>query len=124
MKIVFLIVVAVVLALIVTRFQGNQYKAFIAGAKQVQATVTLRTERDSGQKNHRKEHVVGYRFSVDGKNYNGEDNVEFADLWPEVKEGDLISVYYDPANPSRNYPVILLDRRVGVADTLARLWLK
>lgn len=54
--------------------------------------------------------VVSYEFTVDGKNFKGKDegNIdnrkgEELRYKGEKKEGDLITIYYDPDNPKENY---------------------
>jgi hypothetical protein len=109
----------IALAVLVTRFLNDKNTDFKSQAKMVQATVTNKVEHYATKKKTREEHVIRYEFTVDGKNYSGEDTVEFDDLWARVKEGDKITIYYHPENPLKNHPAALLDRRLNMAQKVA-----
>ncbi len=118
MKIFLLLLIVVMIAIAVTRWQGGKYADFKLTAKTVQATVTLRDERENRQNNRRKEKNIEYRFLLAGREYTGHDTVEYDDLWQQLLLGDSISVYYDPKNPAQNIPAALLDRRLNIAEKI------
>ena len=108
----------IVLIIAVVKLQGNSYARFKVSAQAVRGKIIAMEERRVDVKTQRKRRYVRYAFELEGKLFTGEENVEYDDLWTLVKAGDSITIYYDPKNPSKNYPAALLDRRLGIADKI------
>ncbi len=105
----------VLLVIVVVRWQGEQYQAFMGCAGKVSGKLTKKEENTARPStgNGRVEYVVSYSYVVDGKEYNATDTVEFKELWLDLKEGQDLEVYYSKKDPAKSYPVIVMDRRLG-----------
>ena len=98
------------------RWQGGQYQQFMACAAKVTGKLTKKEEKPArGSTGNRMEHVVSYSYTVDGVEYNGEDNVEFTDTWLDLTEGQDLEIYYSKKNPSESHPVVIMNNRLGDA---------
>jgi hypothetical protein len=95
------------------RFENNRFKRFLSGAGKVSGEITGKEEqlKRTDQPN-RTDCFVYYNYNVDGVSYTGRDNVEYPDLWLDMKEGQGIEVYYSKTNPTDSHPAMLVDRRV------------
>jgi uncharacterized protein YxeA len=117
-KILVILVLVVVLAVWVTRLQGNAYARFKANSAEVMGRIDKKETRFDNTKNRHSENYLLYSYTVDGKNYSGEERVEYDDMWLDAREGMELRVYYAKNNPAKSYPAALIDRRLGVADKL------
>ena len=119
-KVVF-IILFVIFVLAVAAWQGSQYKLFSANSKQVTGVVTKKEQRivRPDQPTHTENWLL-YSYTLDGKDYNGVDKVEFDDLWATAKEGQPIEIYYSVKNPGVSHPAALVDRRIALTDGLTK----
>ena len=102
-------------------WQGRQYKAFMQGAKKAEGIVQGKEERlRRPDQPTRKESWLLYSYTVEGKTYAGEERIEFADLWGGFSQGQALEVYYSENKPQESHPVIVMDRRLGIAGKLSR----
>ena len=115
-----LIVILIVIAVVVVRWKSDQYKAFVANADKTTGMLVrkeARTFRPNQQTG--KENWIIYTYFLDGKNYSGEEKVEYAGLWHDFKEGQRIGIYYNKSNPGESHAVAVLDKRIGIANTVS-----
>lgn len=109
------IALVIVVALIAVRWQGGQYQRFVEKAQKISGHIVRKQERmPFPDQRSRKEHWVTYRYSVDGKEYQGEEKVEYTDLWLDLAEGQAVEVYYTRQNPSQSHLAPVLDRRLAI----------
>jgi hypothetical protein len=120
MKIIFILLLLAGLVVAVIIAQGRQYQAFLDKAGKVTGTLTAKEERRlRADQPTNVEHWVRYSYSVDGKQYSGEEKVEYADLWHSLQEGQGAEIYYHKGNPGKSHLALVLDRRVGIAQKLS-----
>ena len=104
--------VIVALVLWVLTWQGRQYKDFAKTAKRTTATVVRKDERlPRPDQPTRKEHWLIYSYQVGNTVYEGQEKMEFEDLWQSAAVGQEIEVYYSGAKPQVSHPVVVMDRR-------------
>ncbi len=115
-KILILLIFLLVVFLFL-RFQGNQYRDFVSASDKTYGIIIHKEElaKRADQPN-RKEYVVVYSYSVSGVDYIGRDNVEYQDLWQDMKEEQKLEIYYLREKPDQSHPVILLDRRAKLTS--------
>ncbi|MEZ5690607.1 MAG: DUF3592 domain-containing protein [Rickettsiales bacterium] len=112
-----LVVIFIFLVFVVAGWQKRGIKDFADRAEVVTAIVIEKYEK-TRKADHpsRVERIINYSYMVEGKEYTGEDTVEFSDLWQQVKKGQEIEVYFLRENPAKSHPVILVRRRAGKGD--------
>ena len=107
-----------IVILIAIRLQGNGYKRFRAGAAEVMGKIEKKEARIDNSKNRHAENILIYSYVVDGKEYPGEERVEYDDLWLDARVGMELRVYYAKTNPAKSYPAALIDRRLGISEKI------
>jgi hypothetical protein len=119
MKIILLIVIAAGLIASVVVWQGDRYKKFIADASKASGTLIKKEVRNFRPNQQTgKENWAVYTYVVDGKTYDGEEKVEYADLLHDLAEGQEVEVYYSMDNPKQSHLAVVLDRRLGLVVKL------
>ena len=113
-KLFLILAVLVVVIILVIRLQGDAYKRFMAGAAEVTGKIEKKETRLDNTKNQRSENYLLYSYVVDGKEYRGEERVEYDDMWLDASEGMELRVYYSKTNPAKSYPAALIERRLGI----------
>lgn len=101
---ILVIVIGVIMAVVVF---GNQakYKAFVAKAQQTSGYVTdidkktTRTRTSSGGRRRRTKYIAYVKYTVNGVDYT----TSFSAGASALSEGSTVTIYYDPANPSKAY---------------------
>jgi len=78
--------------------EGRTARGIVVG-KEVRTTTSHR--RGSGSRSRTEHHDVTYRFVVDGKTIEGEDELTAED-WKRLAEGEPVDVLYLPDTPSSN----------------------
>ncbi len=118
MRLVILLALLVIVVIVVIRLQGNAYKRFMRNAGEASGHIEKKETRIDNTKNQRADNFVLYRYEIDGISYQGEDRVEYDDLWHDASAGMEIKIYYDKNNPKKSYPAALLERRLKIASKL------
>ncbi len=97
--------------------QGRQFSEFLANSEKISGMIIKKEEqvRRNDQPN-RKEYLVSYSYRVGGAEYIGRENVEYSDIWQDIKEGQAMDVYYLKSDPANSHLAILLDRRNKVSN--------
>ncbi len=101
---ILIIVIGIVMAIVVF---GNQakYKAFVAKAQQTPGYVTdvdkktTRTRTGSGSRRRRTKYTAYVKYTVNGVDYT----TSFSSGASSLSTGSTVTIYYDPANPSKAY---------------------
>ncbi len=108
----FLIALFVALVFWFVRWQGSQYKDFIAQSEKTSGVILKKEEmvRRNDQPSIT-DHFITYSYNVDGKEYIGREIFEFDEYWSDVKEGQTASVSYLRADPAKSHLTILLEYR-------------
>ncbi len=114
-RLLLIIAVLAAIILVVIRLQGDAYKRFMAGAAEVTGRIEKKETRFDNTKNKHHENYLLYSYVVNGKEYRGEERVEYDDLWLDARDGMELRVYYSKTNPAKSYPAALIDRRLGIA---------
>ncbi len=114
-RLLLILVFFIGIALLVIRLQGDAYKRFMAGAAEVMGKTLKKETRFDNTKNKHHENYLLYSYVVDGKEYRGEERVEYDDLWLDARDGMELRVYYAKTNPAKSYPAALIDRRLNIA---------
>ena len=118
-KIIFLVAIAIGLIVTVVIWQSDQYKKFLENADKVSGKLVkkeVRTFRPNQQTG--KDNWALYTYVVDGHEYDGQERVEYDGIWHDLSEGQAIDVYYNKGNPGESHLVIVLDKRLGIAEGL------
>ena len=117
-----LLVILIVLAVVVVTavmLQGRQYAAFMEKAQKTSGHITRKEVRNFRPNQQTgKENWVSYEYALDGKSYSGEEKVEYADLWHGLNEGQETEIYYNRENPGESHVAAVLDKRLGIAETV------
>jgi hypothetical protein len=107
--IVFLFLLAV---MFVVGFENRRYQRFLADAQKISGKITMKEELvERFSQPTRKVYYVHYTYQIDGMEYTGRDNVEYPDLWLEMKEGQEMEIYYTKNKVANSYPAALVERR-------------
>ncbi len=108
----FLIALFVVAVFWFVRWQGSQYKDFIAQSDKTSGVILKKEEvvMRNDQPN-RTDHYITYSYNVDGKEYIGREVFEFDEYWSEVQEGQAANVSYLRTDPAKSHLTILLEYR-------------
>ena len=115
-KILIAIAVVAMLAVFFTMRQAKDYEKFLETAKATYGQLLEKEERIAEPKNKRMEYWITYSFTdPSDATHNMQMSVEYQDWWQNLREGQSLEVYYDPVRPSENYPVELVNRRMGMA---------
>ena len=115
------IALAGVLALYFTLNQRKDYAAFMKTAVKVQAELLSKGERVAEPKTKRIEYYIGYRYKDNtGSTHTVQRTIEYPDMWQDLRQGQVLTVYYNPVKPSESYPVELVERRMGLVKRNAR----
>lgn len=101
---ILLIVIGIIMGVVIF---GNQvkYKTFVSSAKQTPGYVTdidkttTRTRTSSGGRRRRTRYTAHVKYTVDGVDYT----TSFRSGASALSEGSTVTIYYDPANPSKAY---------------------
>mgnify|MGYP003393090647 CR=1 FL=1 len=108
-----LIAIFVLVVFLIVRWQGGQNSEFLAQSAVVSGVIIKKEERDArSDQPQRKQYMVSYSYRVDDKEYIGTDNFEIAELWSEIKEGQLVDINYLKSDPAKSQLSILLKYRV------------
>jgi|CXWL01.1.fsa_nt_gi hypothetical protein len=103
----------VLLVLVIVRWQNRQYDSFLENSDKISGVIIGKEERAvRNDQPQRKEHLVSYSYRVDNKEYIGRENVEFTDLWLDIKEGQTVDINYLRTDPANSHLSMLLNRRV------------
>ncbi|MCE3277939.1 MAG: hypothetical protein K0S44_130 [Bacteroidetes bacterium] len=96
---------------LITAFGIYKYfetQSFFAGAKETTAiiiSVSNKTESstEDGQKSYHKKFTARYEYTVNGKTHT-DDEITTGQTFEDSKysKGDILKIYYDPANPQDN----------------------
>lgn len=107
-------------AIVVIMLQKESYEHFMENAGEVMGIIEKKETRidSSHSMRGKSENILIYRYSVDGKEYHGEDLVEYSDLWAVARDGMSLRVYYSKSNPSKSYPATVIDRRLKIAEKM------
>lgn len=107
----------VLLVIVVVRIQGRQSGDFIAQADKISGVIIKKEERARrNDQPNRKEYLVSYSYRVGDSEYIGRENVEYGDLWQDMREGQAVDIYYLRADPANSHLAMLLDRRAKTAN--------
>ena len=117
-RLILIIAILAVVIIVAVRLQGNAYKRFMENSAEVTGRIEKKETRFDNTKNKRHEHYLLYSYVVDGKEYRGEERVEYDDMWQEARERMPLRVYYSKSNPAQSYPAALIDRRLTIAQKL------
>lgn len=117
-RLLIIVLLVAVLIMFVIRLQGNAYQRFMAGAGEVMGKIEKKETRIDNPKNRHTENMLIYSYTVNGREYSGEERVEYQDLWLDAREGMELRVYYSKNNPAKSYPAALMDRRLKIAGKL------
>ena len=119
MKIVLIALILIGLVIAAVLWQSRQYREFLANADKISGTLALKQVRNFRPNQQTgKENWVLYSFQLNGKEYNGEEKVEYADLWHQLVEGQAVDIYYNKGNPKESHLVVVLDRRQEIDKKL------
>lgn len=116
MKILLLLILAIAAAIIFTRAKGDEYARFRERAMEVPGKIVKKETRIDNPKTRHTENVLIYSYSVNGREFTGEERVEYEDLWMEARDGMPLRVYVDKNNAKKSFPAALIDRRIGIAE--------
>ena len=118
-KLLLLAIIAVAAIIMVVMWQGRQYQEFVAKAGKISGHLTRKEVRNFRQNQQTgKENWAMYTYQLADKVYAGEEKIEYADIWQKLNEGQNVEVYYNKDNPGESHLVVVLDRRLGVAEKL------
>lgn len=116
----FILALLIPLIVIVTQWQSGKYKEFMKTAREAEGQITFAENKVFDRKNNRKEFIINYEFTVSGQPFEGEERLEYADMEDRFTLGARVVVLYNPANPKQNHLKDLLERRMGVAQSMAK----
>lgn len=88
-QLLIIIIAAVVLSTILTAVKDKEYSNWLPADAVITDWKTSKNVR----------HIICFRYDVNGTEYAGQDS--FSGNFPEESIGDIVTVWYDPDNPSR-----------------------
>jgi hypothetical protein len=96
---------------------GKQSSDFIAQADKISGVIIKKEEQAKrNDQPNRVEHLVSYSYRVNGTEYIGRENVEYGDLWQDMKEGQEVDIYYLRSDPANSHLAMLLERRAKTTN--------
>lgn len=116
-KLVLVILFFVVAVVAINLMVGDRTRAFLKTAQVAQGRIVGKEVR-TVEKNRRKEHWLKYVYRVGEQEHAGQEIVEHDDLWDGLREGADIEVLYDPDQPGKSHPAVLVRRRLGMAEAI------